>query len=100
MFHRRPVSPEGGPERDMQCIRRLLGQEAEVPARIMEINRRHLLIQNLAHLIAPQSDDGVIDPAIEQLFDNLLRLEGLHPNPAQMVPRIQVLLEAATSVKK
>lgn len=93
----RLVSPEGGPERDLQRIRQLLGQEAEVPARILEINRRHLLIQNLARLIAAQSGEGVVGQTIEQLFDNLLLLEGLHPNPAHMVPRIQSLLEAATS---
>jgi len=96
----RLVSPEGGPERDMQRIRRLLGQEAEVPARILEVNRRHPLIQNLADRIAMQSGDSVIDPAIEQLFENLLLLDGLHPNPAQMVPRIQALLEATTRVEK
>ncbi len=96
----RLVSPEGGPERDLQRIRRLLGQETEVPAGILEINRRHLLIRNLAGLIATQSDDSVVGQTIEQLFDNLLLLEGLHPNPAQMVPRIQALLEAATSVER
>ena len=96
----RLVSPEGGPERDLQRIRRLLGQETEVPARILEINRGHPLIQNLARLIATQSGDQVVGQTIEQLFDNLLLLEGLHPNPAQMVPRIQALLEAATSVER
>jgi len=95
----RLVSPEGGPERDLQRIRRLLGQETEMPARILEINRRHVLIQNLARLIATQSGGGVVGQTIEQLFDNLLLLEGLHPNPAHMVPRIQALLEAATSVE-
>jgi molecular chaperone HtpG len=92
----RLVSPEGGSERDLQRVRRLLGQEAEVPARILEVNRRHLLIQNLADRIVAQSGDGLIDPVIEQLFENLSLLEGLHPNPARMVPRIQALLEAAT----
>ena len=46
--------------------------------------------------VTTQPDDEVIEPAIEQLFDNLLLLEGLHPNPVQMVPRIQALLETAT----
>ena len=94
----RLVSPEGSPERDLQRIRRMLGQETEVPARILEINRRHALVKNLARLITTQSGEGVVGQTIEQLFDNLLLLEGLHPNPAQMVPRIQALLEAATSI--
>lgn len=32
---------------------------------------------------------------IEQLYENALLLEGLHPNPADMVGRIQALMEAA-----
>jgi molecular chaperone HtpG len=92
----RLVSPEAGPERDLQRVRRLLEQEFKVQAKILELNRRHPLIQNLARLVTTRPDDGVIEPAIEQLFDNLLLLEGLHPNPVQMVPRIQALLETAT----
>jgi len=34
---------------------------------------------------------------VEQLFENLLLLEGLHPNPAQMAPRIQEVLERAVA---
>jgi len=66
----------------------------------LEINRQHPLIQNLAHLVTAQPDNAVVDATIEQLFENLLLLEGLHPNPAQMVPRIQTLLEAATKVEE
>ncbi len=95
----RLVSPEAGPERELQRVRRLLEQDFEVPAKILEINRQHSLIQNLAHLVTTRSDDAVIDPVIEQLFENLLLLEGLHPNPAQMVSRIQTLLEVATKVE-
>ena len=34
---------------------------------------------------------------IEQLYASALLLDGLHPNPAQMVPRIQQLMEAAVA---
>jgi molecular chaperone HtpG len=96
----RLVSSEAGPERELQRVRRLLEQDFEVPPKILEINRQHVLIQNLAHLIAAHPDDAVIDVSIEQLFENLLLLDGLHPNPAQMVPRIQTLLEVATKGQK
>ena len=95
----RLVSPEAGPERELQRVRRLLEQDFQVPAKILEINRQHPLIQNLAHLVTAQPDNAIVDATIEQLFENLLLLEGLHPNPAQMVPRIQTLLEAATKVE-
>ena len=96
----RLVSPEGAPSQELQRVQRLLGQEVEIPPRILEINRRHPLIQNLARLAPVQANDVLTDAAIEQLFENLLLLDGLHPNPAQMVPRIQSLLEAATKENK
>ena len=93
----RLVSSEGGSERDMQRVRRLLEQDYEVPAKILEINRGHPLIGHLAQLIASPSGDAMADLVIEQLFENLLLLEGLHPDPSQMVPRIQSLLEKVTA---
>jgi molecular chaperone HtpG len=32
---------------------------------------------------------------IEQLFEDALLIEGLHPDPASMIARIQKLIEAA-----
>ena len=93
----RLVSPDSGPEREMQRVRRLIEQDYEVPVKILEINRGHPLIQNLAHLIEMQFADPLIDLTVEQLFENLLLIEGLHPNPAQMAPRIQELLERAVA---
>lgn len=95
----RLVSPESGPEQDLQRVRRLIEQDFELPPKILELNRSHPLIQNLAHLIETQSGSDLIEPAIEQLFANLQLLEGVYPNPAEMVPRIQKLLEAATGDK-
>ena len=46
----RLVSPESGPEREMQRVRRLLESDYEIPARILEVNRGHPLIQNLVHV--------------------------------------------------
>ncbi len=77
----------------MERVRRMLEENYEVPAKILEINRGHPLIRNLGKLVEKPASDALVDLAIEQLFENLLLLEGLHPNPAQMVPRIQSLLE-------
>ncbi len=96
----RLVSPESGPEREMQRVRRLLESDYEIPARIMEVNRGHPLIQNLSALVQTDFANPLIDLSIEQLFDNLLLVEGLLPNPVQMVPRIQSLLERATREPK
>lgn len=95
----RLVSPEDAPNREMERIYRLLDQEYEVPKRILEVNREHPLIGDLAHLVSDRPDDPFINMAIEQLYEGALVQEGLHPNPAGMLPRIQELLEMTAREK-
>ena len=68
-----------------------------MPKKIVEVNRSHPLIANLAHLVSDTPDNPLINLTIEQLYDSALVQEGLHPNPTEMVPRIQQLLELATA---
>jgi molecular chaperone HtpG len=93
----RLLSPESAPMRDMSRVYRMLDREFEMPKRILEINQVHPIIVNLAHLVADTPEASVIDATIEQLFENQLLMEGLHPNPTEMIPRIEQLLEAATA---
>ena len=93
----RLVSPDNAPEREMSRVYRMLGREFEMPKQILEINRKHPIIANLARLISEKPETDLIDTSIEQLFDNLLLVEGLHPDPTAMIPRIQQLIEAATA---
>jgi molecular chaperone HtpG len=88
----RLVSPDKGFGADMERVYRLLDKEFPAQGRILELNPRHTLIRNLAAL----GDDPLVDQVAEQLFESALLLEGIHPNPADMVPRIQALMEAAT----
>ncbi|NJN65295.1 MAG: molecular chaperone HtpG [Chloroflexaceae bacterium] len=90
-------SAEDTTTREMQRIHQLLGQEVAQQPRIMELNRSHPLIVGLAKRAAAHADDPVVAVSAEQLFDNALLLEGIHTNPAAMVPRIQALMEAAAS---
>jgi molecular chaperone HtpG len=94
----RLVSPENATDRDMARVRRLLDQTFDVPKKLLEINRGHALIKNLARWVADRPDEAVIDLSIEQLYENALLVEGIHPNPADMVGRIQQLMEAAVRV--
>jgi molecular chaperone HtpG len=72
-------------------------QDYEVPKRILEVNRSHPLVAHLAHLVANQPDSDLINLSIEQLYDSALIQEGLHPNPADILPRIQQLLTLAAA---
>lgn len=91
----RLVSPEDAPSREMQRVYRMLNEDFEVPKKILELNRRHPLIQKLTRLVVERPDEPIINPVIEQLYENGLLIEGIHPNPAAMAPRIQSLLDAA-----
>lgn len=88
----RLVAPDQGFGADMERVYRMLDKEFMLPKRIFEINPRHTLIVNLADMEA----DPLFEQVVEQLFDSALLLEGIHPKPVDMVPRIQALMEAAT----
>jgi molecular chaperone HtpG len=94
----RLVSPAGGPAENIYRVQRLLNQEYQVPKKILELNPHHRLVQDMAHLVVQRPNESLIDPAIEQLYDNALLLEGLHPNPAGMVSRVQALIERAAAL--
>jgi molecular chaperone HtpG len=92
----RLVSADDSPERDLQFLRRLMEEKYETPIKILELNRQHPLVVSLAGLVAAQPEDTRIDPAINQLLDNLLLMEGAYQGPvADMVDRIQQLMGAA-----
>lgn len=92
----RLVSDEEGLGREMQRIQHVLGQATEQRPRILELNPGHSLVAALARRVETNPDDPLVAAAIEQLYDNALLLEGIHPNPATMVPRLLTLIEAAT----
>lgn len=91
----RLVSPEGAANKEMQRIQRFLDQNYEVPRKILEVNRNHPLIVRLAHLTEAKADSELVKLSIEQLYESALAQEGLHPNPLQMLPRIQELMMLA-----
>ncbi|NTW01001.1 MAG: molecular chaperone HtpG [Oscillochloris sp.] len=96
----RLVSDEDGPGREMQRIQQMLGRETELQPRVLELNSAHPLVASLAKRVAIDPSDPIVAAAAEQLYDNALLLEGLHQNPATMVPRILKLLEAAARLSE
>lgn len=91
----RLVSPKDAQNREMQRLYRYLDQNYEVPKKILEVNRHHPLVASLAKMVEEQPNSPVINLSIEQLYDSALVQEGLHPNPAHMLPRIQALMMLA-----
>lgn len=77
---------------ELQKAYRLLNRETEPVKLVLEVNNGHPIILSLASL-AP--DDPRFGLVADQLFDNAMLLEGLHPDPAGMVDRLQDLIRAA-----
>ncbi len=92
----RLVSSDEGFERDMQYVRRALEEDYVAPAKILELNRSHPIVVNLASLLSTHVENPLVNPAVEQLFDNLQLLDGAYQGSvADMVLRIQQLMAAA-----
>ena len=92
----RLVDPEGSLNPELQRVYKFLGQEYEIPKKILELNPSHAILKNL---IGAEADPELGTQIIEQIYESALLVEGLHPDPSSMVPRIQQIIEAALSKK-
>jgi molecular chaperone HtpG len=88
----RLVDPEGALNQEMQRVYKLLNRDFEVPKKVLELNPRHPILTGLNSLAADNPLNAII---IEQIYEDALLIEGLHPDPASMIARIQKLIEAA-----
>ena len=95
----RLVSSEDSADRDLQRLRRLMNEETEAPQKILELNRNHPILANLAAINSSNGEDDLVSSSIEQLFDNALLMDGWQPNAADMVGRIHRLMEQAVAAK-
>ncbi len=88
----RLVDPEGAPDQSVQRVYKLMDQDFDVPKKVLELNPKHPLMARLAAL---RPADPRFDLVAEQVFENTLLVEGLHPDPVSMVARIQDLMASA-----
>jgi molecular chaperone HtpG len=86
----RLVNPSGALTAEMQRAYRLLDREFEAPKKVLEINPKHPVVAGVQAL---PEDSPLVGLIIEQVYEDALLIEGLHPNPASMVQRIQKLME-------
>ena len=88
----RLVDPEGSLNPELQRVYKYLGQDYEVPKKILELNPSHMILKNL---VGMDSGTELRNLIIEQIYESALLVEGLHPDPSSMAPRIQQIIEAA-----
>ena len=74
----------------------LMGQEAPQQKRILELNPDHELVRNLKARQEADAADPLLTELIEQVYDNALLLEDMHPDPAAMTERILAIMVAAS----
>ncbi len=90
-------APPGGDS--MERVRKYVDQDFQASKKVMEVNRRHPLIHDLAVALQQDAMDELVPDMITQLFENALLVEGIHPNPAEMVSRIQTIMAAAARAR-
>ncbi|MEW6502605.1 MAG: molecular chaperone HtpG [Chloroflexota bacterium] len=88
----RLVMPHGALQPEIQKVYRLLNQKFEPPKPILELNIQHPILTSMLQL---PPDSPILPTTIELLFENALLVEGLHPNPGELAPRIQDLIQLA-----
>jgi molecular chaperone HtpG len=88
----RLVDQDDAIPQELQKAYHLFDKEFEAPQKILEINLQHPL---LVELRKAGDETMVNNLIIEQIFEDALLIEGLHPDPAKMIQRIQQLMEAA-----
>ena len=88
----RLVDAKGSLGQEMQRVYRMMDKEYQIPKKILEINPGHPILQQICDL--PEAND-LVKTVIEQIFESALLIEGIHPDPASMIPRIQELMKTA-----
>jgi molecular chaperone HtpG len=88
----RLADPDGTLNPEMQRVYRYLGKEYDAPKKILELNPAHATLKNLLKLDLQAELPTLI---IEQIYDNALLIEGLHPDPSSITARIQQIMDAA-----
>jgi molecular chaperone HtpG len=88
----RLVDPEGVPNQEMQRVYRMLKEDFQTPKKVLELNPHHSILIQL-NALPSDADLGYL--IIDQIYENALLIEGLHPDPAGMIDRIQKIIEAA-----
>jgi molecular chaperone HtpG len=88
----RLVDTEGSLGQEVQRVYRMMDKDFQFPKKILEVNGNHPILIGLTNVDEDSELEKII---IEQIFESALLIEGLHPDPASMISRIQQIIESA-----
>jgi molecular chaperone HtpG len=80
---------------DYERMQRLLNREEQAPVRKVEINRAHPIIAGVAQRLQHDPNDPVAQAVVEQLYASAMLLDGMAVDPAELVARMQTIMQAA-----
>jgi molecular chaperone HtpG len=90
------VNPDGSMSSHMQKILKAVNKDYKMAPKILEINKDHGLIKNLAETLDAKKNELYVDQAINLLFDSAVILDGYLENPTETVKRINSVLETSS----
>jgi molecular chaperone HtpG len=88
----RLADADGALNPELQRVYKYLGKEYEIPKKVLELNPSHSILKKLLDMDSASELQALI---IEQIYDSALLVEGLHPDPSSMAPRVEQIIEAA-----
>jgi molecular chaperone HtpG len=86
------VADTGDPGANFERIMKLMDQATGEAKRILELNPAHPIVKNLNTVAKRTPDSERVATWAELLLDQALLAEGVVPDPAQLVKRVQTLL--------
>jgi molecular chaperone HtpG len=89
------VNAEGGPSTQMQRLLKLANKDFPEMSRILEVNPSAPLIRRLCNLSANDEHEAFIKQCALQLWTNAMILEGVTPDPEDLVSRVQSFMAEA-----
>ena len=90
------VNPDGMPSVHFQKLIQMMDKEYKTTKKIMEVNRKHPIIKNLAKMNENTAHHPLIEKVVNQLCDNTLMQDGVVFEPTTMVARLNDLMEELT----
>ncbi|MBN2008884.1 molecular chaperone HtpG [candidate division KSB1 bacterium] len=92
------VNPDGSMSAQMQKIMQTINKDMKVPAKIMEINPTHPLIENMLKVYQKDAKDAYLTRATENLYYSVMILDGYISDPHKMVEEMQELLVESSNM--
>jgi molecular chaperone HtpG len=89
------VNAEGGLSTQMQRLLKMANKDVPETERYLEVNPASPLIRRLCKLSMNNEHDGFIEQCAVQLWTNAMILEGVTPEPEELVNRVQAFMSEA-----